>query len=235
METTRHFVATVYVVNDGATALHHHERIDRWLPPGGHIDRDERPIEAARREVREETGHEVTFPEDSLTQIGPDSYELPDPAHLNLHDIHHYDDGTVGHQHIDFLYYGTIPGRTIDPQDGERHDDHWAWFTVDDLQTDADDDTAATGPASSWEEESGWVTFSEGEDATERTNGSNGSGRPDEVAQASKTERAAEPTGTDVEESTDVAGTESGDSATSVAASVACSRCPVHWRASGAA
>lgn len=136
METTRHFTASVYVVNDGATALHHHERIDSWLPPGGHIDRDELPIEAARREVREEIGQPVSIPGADRTPIGPDSYELSEPAHLNLHDIHHYDDGTVGHQHIDFLYFGTVPSRDIDPSDGERNDDHWAWFTPDDLQTD---------------------------------------------------------------------------------------------------
>jgi 8-oxo-dGTP pyrophosphatase MutT (NUDIX family) len=56
METTRHFTATTYVVNDGATVLHDHKRLDLWLAPGGHIDRDELPHEAALREVREETG-----------------------------------------------------------------------------------------------------------------------------------------------------------------------------------
>lgn len=136
METTRHFTSTVYVVNEGATALHHHERIDSWLPPGGHIDRDELPIEAARREVREETGQTVTIPGDGRTKIGPDSYELPEPVHLNLHDIHHYDDGSVGHQHIDFLYYGTVPSREITPADGERQDVHWEWFTREDLEND---------------------------------------------------------------------------------------------------
>jgi signal peptidase len=111
-----------------------------------------------------------------------------------------------------------LVGMAIEKGTWVVHDpDAGTYVLVDDGMLFRYDDTAATGPASSWEEESGWVTFSEGEDATERTNGSNGSGRPDEVAQASKTERAAEPTGTDVEESTDVAGTESGDSATSVA------------------
>ena len=47
METTRHFVATVYVVHKGATLLHEHDRLGMWLPPGGHIDRDELPHEAA--------------------------------------------------------------------------------------------------------------------------------------------------------------------------------------------
>ena len=41
METTRHFTATTYVVEGDAVALHEHERLGKWLPPGGHVDRDE--------------------------------------------------------------------------------------------------------------------------------------------------------------------------------------------------
>lgn len=136
METTRHFTATVYVVNSGATALHRHGRLGIRIPPGGHVERDELPLETARREVHEEIGQTVTIPDTDRTAVGPHSRELPDPQHLNLHDIHHYEDGSVGHQHIDFLYYGRVPSRTIAPTDGERHDDHWEWFTPDDLATD---------------------------------------------------------------------------------------------------
>jgi ADP-ribose pyrophosphatase YjhB (NUDIX family) len=46
METTRHFVATVYVVNGGAVALHEHDRLGMWLPPGGHVEREELPHDA---------------------------------------------------------------------------------------------------------------------------------------------------------------------------------------------
>ena len=67
METTRHFTATVYVVNDGATALHEHKRLGIHIPPGGHVDRDELPHEAALREVREETGLEATLLDDTPT------------------------------------------------------------------------------------------------------------------------------------------------------------------------
>ena len=56
METTRHFVATVYAVHDGAVALHEHDKLEMWLPAGGHLDRDELPHEAALREAREESG-----------------------------------------------------------------------------------------------------------------------------------------------------------------------------------
>jgi 8-oxo-dGTP pyrophosphatase MutT (NUDIX family) len=118
METTRHFVATVYVVNDGATLLHEHERLGMWLPPGGHIDRDELPHQAAAREVREETGLEV----DLYTSKGDldtgSVRSIPEPQHLLLEDINVYDE-TVGHQHIDFVFYGTAPSRSLDPAPNE--------------------------------------------------------------------------------------------------------------------
>ncbi|MFB6218567.1 MAG: NUDIX hydrolase [Halobacteriaceae archaeon] len=134
METTRHFTATVYIVEGDATLLHEHERLGRWLPPGGHVGRDELPRETARREVREETGLDVTLREPDTGVEGPATRELPGPEHLLLHDIHDYDDGTVGHQHVDFVYFGRAADRELDPAEGERDPRHWAWFTADDLR-----------------------------------------------------------------------------------------------------
>ena len=135
METTRHFTATVYVVNEGSTALHHHPRLDRWLPPGGHIERDELPRTAARREVAEETGLEVDLLKPATTIDSPAVTELPEPEYLLLEDIHQYENGTVGHQHVDFVFFGTVESKEIDP-DGtdERTAAHWEWFDERDLE-----------------------------------------------------------------------------------------------------
>lgn len=140
METTRHFVATAYVVNDGATLLHEHEKLGLWLPPGGHVDRDELPHEAARRETREETGLDVALLREHGDVTSPTVESLPEPAHLLLEDIDVHEEG-VGHQHIDFVYYGRADGRDLDPDDGEQSSDAWEWVPsekLDEKRFDAD-------------------------------------------------------------------------------------------------
>jgi 8-oxo-dGTP pyrophosphatase MutT (NUDIX family) len=128
METTRHFVATVYVVEGGATLLHEHARLGMWLPPGGHVERDELPHEAALREVREETGLDVEL----VAPVGEFDTgtvrSLPRPQHLLLEDINVHD-GAVGHQHVDLVFYGRAADRSLSPGEDERPASAWRWFT----------------------------------------------------------------------------------------------------------
>ena len=56
MTAVRHFTATGFVVHEGATLLHWHAKVKMWLPPGGHIEANEDPVQAVLREVEEETG-----------------------------------------------------------------------------------------------------------------------------------------------------------------------------------
>ncbi|PSP76431.1 NUDIX hydrolase [Halobacteriales archaeon QS_1_68_20] len=146
METTRHFTATTYVVHDGATALHEHDRLGIRIPPGGHVERDELPHEAAKREVREETGLDPSLVDDSPDVTGPQGRSLPRPRHVMLYDINVHDDGAVGHQHVDLLYYARVDSREIDPADDELGPDAWDWYTPADLRAaDLDADTVELG------------------------------------------------------------------------------------------
>ncbi|KTG09958.1 NUDIX hydrolase [Haloprofundus marisrubri] len=145
METTRHFTATVYIVNDGATALHEHKRLNLRLPPGGHVDRDELPHEAALREAREETGLPPTLLTDQRDIASETARTIPRPRHLLLEDINVHGD-EVGHQHIDHIYYATVESRRIDPADGEESSEVWEWYTSEDLRTsDLDADVVELG------------------------------------------------------------------------------------------
>lgn len=59
----KHFCASAFVINpkDKKILLVKHSDYDKWLQPGGHIELDETPEEAAIREVYEETGIKITL------------------------------------------------------------------------------------------------------------------------------------------------------------------------------
>jgi ADP-ribose pyrophosphatase YjhB (NUDIX family) len=52
----RHLVSYVVLVDAAAVLLVDHINAGLWLPPGGHIEPDEHPVETARRELAEELG-----------------------------------------------------------------------------------------------------------------------------------------------------------------------------------
>ncbi len=110
---TRDFTVAVFVVWDDHVILHPHAKLGIWLPPGGHIDPDELPDEAARREVLEETGLAVDLVGER--GIGVDypgqPVQLVRPEGIQLETI------AAGHQHIDLIYFarpagdaGPLPG-----------------------------------------------------------------------------------------------------------------------------
>jgi 8-oxo-dGTP pyrophosphatase MutT (NUDIX family) len=58
----RAFSVSVFCREGGAVLLVRHRRLGTWLPVGGEIEPGETPLEAARRELREETGLAGAFP-----------------------------------------------------------------------------------------------------------------------------------------------------------------------------
>ena len=145
METTRHFTATVYLVNDGATVLHEHPKLGIRLPPGGHVDRDELPHETARREAREETGLDPTLVTDQREITSETARSIPRPRHLMLADVNRFGE-QVGHQHIDHVYFATVDSRRLSPADGEEPATAWDWYTPEALRSsDVDSDVRALG------------------------------------------------------------------------------------------
>jgi len=107
---TRDFTVAVFVVHAGRVLLHHHRRLDRWLPPGGHIEPGELPDEAAVREVWEETGVRAALLPDygiAVDALGQPR-QLCRPAGVQLAAI------APGHQHIDLVYLAT--GQPAEPR-----------------------------------------------------------------------------------------------------------------------
>lgn len=128
-EITRHFTVSTFIVHQERVLLHLHKHLGIWLPPGGHIDRDELPQEAAIREAHEETGLHIQLLGE--TGILPDgSTMLTLPWAMNLHNINEF------HQHIDmeFLACCTDPEPRTSPNHGEST--RLQWFSRKDLDSD---------------------------------------------------------------------------------------------------
>jgi 8-oxo-dGTP pyrophosphatase MutT (NUDIX family) len=89
-----HITASGLVINNGKALLIFHPYIKQWFQPGGHIDEGEEPIQAAIREVFEETGVVC----ESLS-------EFLDPIDIDLHEIpENPKKGEGAHLHIDLLF-----------------------------------------------------------------------------------------------------------------------------------
>jgi 8-oxo-dGTP pyrophosphatase MutT (NUDIX family) len=58
----RAFSVAIFCRHGGAVLLIHHRRLGTWLPVGGELEPGETPLEAARRELLEETGLSGVFP-----------------------------------------------------------------------------------------------------------------------------------------------------------------------------
>jgi len=89
-----HITASGLVIKDGKTLLIFHPYIQQWFQPGGHIDEGEEPIQAAIREVFEETGVICEPLEQYLDPIDIDLHEIPENPKK----------GEGRHLHIDLLF-----------------------------------------------------------------------------------------------------------------------------------
>jgi 8-oxo-dGTP pyrophosphatase MutT (NUDIX family) len=135
----RHLTATGFVVDGDKTLLHWHRRLRQWMPPGGHIEPNEDPVEAVLREIHEETGvvAEVIVGSKPLPFDYPE--QLSPPCTILVEDI---PGPGEPHKHIDLIYFC----RPVDGAPHEKRDDPTLrWVGEDELRERAPLDVAGCG------------------------------------------------------------------------------------------
>lgn len=120
----KHFTATAYVLYEDKFLLHIHPKIGKWLPPGGHIEPNETPIEAVKREVLEETGLNVEIiPQENLWIDDENAKSFHRPFLCLLEEVLF----PYPHQHIDLIYLAK-PTESSSLKNNEFH-----WLTLQEV------------------------------------------------------------------------------------------------------
>jgi 8-oxo-dGTP diphosphatase len=117
----RAFSVAVYARRGDRVLVIQHRRLGTWLPVGGEIEAGETPLEAARRELREESGLDGAF----ATLEGAVDGEPPGFLGYEEHPA-----GSKG-LHMNFVFVADVPaGAEVRPNDefGE-----WRWVDGDEL------------------------------------------------------------------------------------------------------
>ena len=121
-ECSLDYVTTAYVVHKSKVLLIFHKKLRLWLPPGGHIEREETPDDCAIREVREETGLSIKLidaQQESNHQLSTRIYPLKQPLAIQIEDIEEY------HQHVDLIYVGMADSFELSLEENEIEIAHW--------------------------------------------------------------------------------------------------------------
>lgn len=132
------FIAEVFVVHKDKVLIRLHDKYNIWIAPGGHIELDETPQEAAVREIKEEVGLDVELYAGNMLSAEKGSGKLRPlipPVFTNIHDI------DKDHRHIAFIYFAAAQtDKVIQPDTHERADCHW--LTREEISASPDiDDT----------------------------------------------------------------------------------------------
>lgn len=126
----KHFTVTAYIVSkikgQYKVLLHKHKKHNIWLGIGGHIEKDEDPIEALLREVKEETNLNITIVKGKLLKT-KNVEELVSPVAILKEKLPAFKD-EPSHYHIDLIYFAFCKNPKI-----IKMKEEYGWFSEKEL------------------------------------------------------------------------------------------------------
>ena len=124
----RHFCASAFVIDPYTKKilLIKHKKNGKWTQPGGHMEGNETPEEAALREVYEETGLRVRLLGERFPR--EDDFIRPLGIQKNRKTMNN---GEM-HMHIDIIY-AAVPNDDSQVKLNKEESDAIAWFTREEL------------------------------------------------------------------------------------------------------
>lgn len=102
--SVRHFTTSAYIIDGDKVLLVNHKKHKMWLPTGGHIEDNETPVQAIKREIKEEAGLDIEIIESiKHAKLYSTAEILPAPYGISLHSV-------GDHQHMDMRYICKVQG-----------------------------------------------------------------------------------------------------------------------------
>ncbi len=117
------YIAEVFIVHENKVLIRFHEKHHIWIAPGGHVELNETPEEAAVREAKEEVGLDIELYDGNkiVAERGTGRLsQLISPVFMNIHDV------DENHRHLVFVYLATSKTDVIvQPKNHEKTECCW--------------------------------------------------------------------------------------------------------------
>lgn len=126
------FTVEVFIVYKNKVLLRMHDKHQRWISVGGHIELGEDPIEAAKREVKEEVGLSIKLigtkaPIEDETE-GVNYKHLVGPRYVGVHQVNDI------HKHVVFVYFAKAESDVVSDSISEHERAETRWATLEELK-----------------------------------------------------------------------------------------------------